>query len=185
MNRRAASTSTASRTSSSTVQLHGSLFSSSTPRRAMASITRPDRATPFYPIPEETKTQPHWIEGGPAGNVDLRSSADRHMLIVDRDARTLYELFNVYFDGTRWQAGSGAFFDLSRSDRRPDGLDVRRCRRPRHPARPGALRGSERAGRDRTRIPGHGAGDQRLRISGVPSCRVDGRARCRWGHGCG
>lgn len=76
---------------------------------------------PFYPIPEEAKTQPHWIEGGPAGTVDLRSTSDRHMLIVDRDARTLYELFNVYFDGSRWNAGSGAFFDLSRSDRRPDG----------------------------------------------------------------
>jgi len=27
----------------------------------------------------------------------------------------------VYFDGTRWQAGSGAYFDLTRNDRRPDG----------------------------------------------------------------
>lgn len=75
---------------------------------------------PFYPIPDEAKTQPHWIEGGPPGSVDLRSSSDRHMLIVDRDARALYELFNVYWDGTQWYAGSGAFFDLTRSDRRPD-----------------------------------------------------------------
>jgi hypothetical protein len=40
---------------------------------------------------------------------------------VDRDARKLYELYNVFFDGTRWHAGSGAFFDLNRNDRRPDG----------------------------------------------------------------
>ena len=75
----------------------------------------------FYPIPDEAITQAHWIEGGQAGNVDLRSSSDRHLLIVDRDNRHLYELYNVFFDGTRWHAGSGAFFDLSQNGRRPDG----------------------------------------------------------------
>jgi hypothetical protein len=43
------------------------------------------------------------------------------MLIVDRDNHHLYELYNVFFDGTTWRAGSGAFFDLSANDRRPDG----------------------------------------------------------------
>jgi len=76
---------------------------------------------PFYPIPDEAITQPHWVEGGEPGNVDLRSSADRHLLIVDRDNRYLYELYNVFYDGTQWLGGSGAFFDLSRNDRRPDG----------------------------------------------------------------
>ena len=75
---------------------------------------------PFYPIPDEAKTQPHWIEGGAPGNVDQRSSADRHLLIVDQGTKGLYELYNVYWDGTRWNAGSGAFFDMTRSDRRPD-----------------------------------------------------------------
>jgi hypothetical protein len=78
-------------------------------------------SVPFYPIPDEAATQSHWIEGGDAGNVDLRSSQDRHLLIVDRDNRFLYELYNVFFDGTSWQAGSGAFFDLSANGRRPDG----------------------------------------------------------------
>ena len=76
---------------------------------------------PFYPIPDEAITQPHWIESGPPGNVDLRTSADRHMLIVDRDNRLLYELYNVFYDGTRWHAGSGAFFDMKTNNRRPDG----------------------------------------------------------------
>ena len=76
---------------------------------------------PFYPIPPEAITQPHWIEGGQPGNVDLRSSSDRHILIVDRDNRDLYELFNVFYDGTQWRAGSGAFFDLDANGRRPDG----------------------------------------------------------------
>ena len=43
------------------------------------------------------------------------------MLIVDRDNRHLYELFDLAWDGTRWTAGSGAFFDLAGNDRRPDG----------------------------------------------------------------
>jgi hypothetical protein len=74
----------------------------------------------FYPIPDEATTQAHWIEGGQPGNVDLRSRSDRLMLIVDRDNRHLYELYNVFFDGTTWHAGSGAFFDLSLDQRRPE-----------------------------------------------------------------
>jgi hypothetical protein len=76
---------------------------------------------PFYPIPDEAITQAHWIESGEPGNVDLRSSSDRHMLIVDKDRRALYELYNVFFDGTQWNAGSGAYFDLQANGRRPDG----------------------------------------------------------------
>ena len=74
----------------------------------------------FYPIPDEAITQPHWIESGEPGNVDRRST-DRHLLIVDRDNRHLYELYNVFFDGTQWHAGSGAFFDMNTNGRRPDG----------------------------------------------------------------
>ena len=47
-----------------------------------------EHGVPFYPIPAEAITQPHWIEGGEPGNVDLRASGDRHLLIVDRDNRT-------------------------------------------------------------------------------------------------
>lgn len=80
-----------------------------------------NRSIPFYPIPNETIAQPHWIEGGEPGIVDLRASSDRHLLIVDRERRQLYELYNVFFDGTQWHAGSGAFFDLNANGRRPDG----------------------------------------------------------------
>ena len=76
---------------------------------------------PFYPIPDEAKTQNHWIEGGAPGNVDQRSTDDRHLLIVDRDNRYLYELYNVFWDGSQWLAGSGAFFDMKTNNRRPDG----------------------------------------------------------------
>jgi hypothetical protein len=80
-----------------------------------------DRSFPFYPIPDEAITRPHWVEGGEPGNVDVRSSSDRHIIIVDRDSRHLYELFNAYYDGAEWHAGSGAFFDMNTNGRRPDG----------------------------------------------------------------
>lgn len=78
---------------------------------------------PFYPIPSEAITQPYWIEGGDLGNVDLRSSEDRHLLIVDKDRNYLYELYNVFYNTTqgKWFAGSGAFFDMNTNSRRPDG----------------------------------------------------------------
>lgn len=73
-----------------------------------------------YPIPEEAKTQQKWIEGGLAGN-DPNAEGDRHMLIVDRDHRILYELYALRWTGTRWEAGSGATFPLDSNARRPEG----------------------------------------------------------------
>jgi hypothetical protein len=75
---------------------------------------------PGYPIPEEAKTQQKWIEGGLAGG-DSNADGDRHMLIVDRDNRILFELYALQWSGTRWEAGSGAIFPLDSNARRPDG----------------------------------------------------------------
>ncbi len=74
-----------------------------------------------YPIPDEAKTQPHYIEGGYAGNANV--SGDRHMLLVDRDHRLLFELYHTHFNSgqNRWEAGSGAVFDLTTNSRRPEG----------------------------------------------------------------
>lgn len=73
-----------------------------------------------YPIPQEARIQPNYIEGGTAGG---GSSGDRHLLIVDRDRGFLFELFATHWNSNlqRWEAGSGAVYDLSRNDRRPDG----------------------------------------------------------------
>ena len=76
---------------------------------------------PFYPIPAQAITERFMIEGAEPGNVDLRSVNDRHLLVVNRDTRHLYELWNVFYDGTTWRAGSGAFFDMNTNDRRTDG----------------------------------------------------------------
>ena len=73
---------------------------------------------PGYPIPEAAKTQPNFIEGArPGGGTD----GDRHLLIVDRDRWVLFELYATRWTGQRWEAGSGAVFDLSANGRRPDG----------------------------------------------------------------
>jgi hypothetical protein len=74
-----------------------------------------------YPIPPEAKTQPGYIEGGYPGNAD--ASGDRHMLIVDRDHRFLFELYHTVWNGpaNRWEAGSGAIFPLDSNARRPEG----------------------------------------------------------------
>jgi len=76
---------------------------------------------PGYPIPEEAKTQQKWIEGGLAGG-DQDADGDRHMLLVDRDHRILYELYFTRWNAAagRWEAGSGAVFLLDSNARRPD-----------------------------------------------------------------
>jgi len=78
-----------------------------------------DQSFPFYPIPDEAITQPRWIEGGYPGQQCV--SGDRHMLLVDRTNKYLYELYALCWDGTKWTAGSGAFFDMKTNNRRPDG----------------------------------------------------------------
>jgi hypothetical protein len=75
---------------------------------------------PGYPIPEEAKTQQTWIEGGLAGG-DPNADGDRHMLLVDRDNRILYELYALQWNGSEWSAGSGATFPLDSNTRRPEG----------------------------------------------------------------
>jgi hypothetical protein len=80
-----------------------------------------DTSFPFYPVPDEAITMPHWIEDGPAGNVDDRNNSDRHILIVDATNNALYELYSVWYTGTHWEAYSGAFFDMNTNNRRTDG----------------------------------------------------------------
>lgn len=75
----------------------------------------------FYPIPDQAISQPYWIEGGAPGS--SAPGGDRHMLIVDKDNKKLYELFDLNWDTQtgRWTAGSGAYFDLLTNARRPNG----------------------------------------------------------------
>jgi hypothetical protein len=65
-----------------------------------------------YPIPADVP-----IEGG------ADSTGDRHVIVVNRDTCTLYELFAAYpkDGGSSWDAGSGAIWDLTSNDLRPRG----------------------------------------------------------------
>ncbi len=65
-----------------------------------------------YPVPSNAP-----IEGGPS------STGDRHVIVIDRDDWTLYEMFYSFpvSGGTSWNAASGAIFDLDSNAVRPDG----------------------------------------------------------------
>ena len=85
---------------------------SGTQARVPVSFDYADESDPGpYPIPPNPP-----IEGGAS------STGDRHILIVDRDAWRLYELYAAYPqpDGS-WHAGSGAIFDLNSNALRPAG----------------------------------------------------------------
>lgn len=75
---------------------------------------------PGYPIPPAAATQPNYVEGGVPGG---GSSGDRHLLVVDRDRWLLFELFAAHWNAIaqRWEAGSGAVFNLASNARRPEG----------------------------------------------------------------
>jgi hypothetical protein len=81
--------------------------------RVPVSFEYADESDPGpYPIPANAP-----IEGG------ANATGDRHVLIIDRDAWVLYELFDAHpvDGGTRWVAGSGAIFDLNSNALRPAG----------------------------------------------------------------
>ncbi len=59
-----------------------------------------------YPIPDDAP-----IEGG----------SDRHVLVIDDDNCILYELYRAFFTGPGWDASSGAVFDLTSNELRPEG----------------------------------------------------------------
>ena|SRR5579871_2125861 len=65
-----------------------------------------------YPIPPNAQ-----IEGG------RHASGDRHVLVLQKGACKLYEMFDAYpiNGGKRWRAGSGAIFHLNSNKLRPNG----------------------------------------------------------------
>jgi dockerin type I repeat protein len=62
-----------------------------------------------YPIPPNAP-----IEGG------SNATGDRHILVLDKDHCKLYETWDSHFVGPGWHCGSGAIFDLSSNQLRPD-----------------------------------------------------------------
>ena len=84
---------------------------SATPRVPVAFDYADESDAGPYPIPPNAP-----IEGG------ALSSGDRHVLVLHRDERRLYETWSTYPDGAGgWEAGSGAVFDVSSNALRPAG----------------------------------------------------------------
>jgi hypothetical protein len=79
---------------------------SRTPRYRVAFQYRSESDPGPYPIPAQPK-----IEGG----------SDRHLILIDRDACRLYELYSAVRVGSRWTAGSGAIWNLASNALRPVG----------------------------------------------------------------
>lgn len=74
---------------------------------------------PGYPIPDEARLLSNYIEGGaPGGGPD----GDRHLILIDRDNGRLFETWATEWNSSlgRWEAGSGATFNLATNDRRPE-----------------------------------------------------------------
>jgi hypothetical protein len=84
---------------------------SHTPRVAVSFDYADESDAGPYPIPKDVP-----IEGG------AQSDGDRHVLLVDKESCTLYELFaaSPQDDGS-WHAGSGAIWNLKSNALRPDG----------------------------------------------------------------
>jgi hypothetical protein len=80
------------------------VVTASTPRSTVTFDYDEDSDHVGYPIPANPL-----IEGG----------SDAHILLVDKDACRLYELFAARRDGTAWDAGSGATWDLRSNALRP------------------------------------------------------------------
>ncbi len=75
---------------------------------------------PGYPIPDEAFQSAGYIEGDVAGG---GTGGDRHLLLIDRDRWLLFETYATHYNPAlaRWEAGSGATWDLNADGRRPEG----------------------------------------------------------------
>ncbi|MCB1887071.1 MAG: hypothetical protein KDH20_05670 [Rhodocyclaceae bacterium] len=93
------------------------VVSSGQPRVAIGFTDYGDESDPGpYPIPSDAP-----IEGQPQDGSAF--GGDRHVLVVDRDANRLYELYNAHpqADGS-WLASSGAIFHLDAAVARPSAM---------------------------------------------------------------
>jgi hypothetical protein len=83
----------------------------------IAPSREPKRGVRFTDYGDESDKGPYPV---PAG-ARVEGGGDRHVLVVQRGGCRLYELFNARRAGGRWEASSGAIFDLRRPRPRPAG----------------------------------------------------------------
>ena len=80
-----------------------------------------DKVNVNFTYDDESDAGPYPIPPNPPIEGDPNGSGDRHILIVDRDNCTLYELYAAHLETDGWYAGSGAFFDLNSHELRTEG----------------------------------------------------------------
>ena len=90
------------------------------------TTTRSSQSTPVpgvtFTYAGESDPGPYYIPANPPIEGGPSSTGDRHVLVVDTDTCTLYELFAAYPQANgAWKAGSGAIFRLTSNALRPDG----------------------------------------------------------------
>jgi len=69
----------------------------------------------FY-YPDESDPGPYPLADDP----QIEWGGDHHILTVDTDTCTLYEIYDASFDGSNWSGGSGAIWDLTSNALRPE-----------------------------------------------------------------
>jgi len=85
------------------------------PYNVVAGSTVPSYDAEFY-YPEESDAGPYPIPENP----NIEWGSDHHILVVDTETCTLYEIFDASFDNGQWFGGGGAIFDLNSNALRPD-----------------------------------------------------------------
>jgi hypothetical protein len=89
-----------------------------------------ERGIPFVVVPGSQPKVPVsfvWADESDPGpypippDAPVESGGDRHVVVVERDSCTLYELFQAERSGKGWRAHAGAVFDLKSNRQRPQG----------------------------------------------------------------
>jgi hypothetical protein len=85
------------------------------PFNLVARSTVPKFVPEFY-YPDESDQGPYPIPENP----NIEYGSDHHILTIDTETCTLYEIYDASFDGTNWNGGSGAIWDLNSHTLRPE-----------------------------------------------------------------
>jgi hypothetical protein len=84
------------------------------PFNVAAASTVPKYEVEFY-YPDESDSGPYPIPENP----NREWGSDHHILTIDTDTCTLYEIYDASFENRQWSGGSGAIWDLNSNTLRP------------------------------------------------------------------
>lgn len=85
------------------------------PYNIVAGSTVPKFEAEFY-YPDESDLGPYPIPANP----NIEHGSDHHILTIDAETCTLYEIYDASFDGANWNGGSGAIWALNSNALRPE-----------------------------------------------------------------